>query len=69
MINVGNYWRGNGVLKRFIIMLFFKLIKNYSIFFFFFDEAYYVNDVCVDFELKEIILKYEQRGEDIDEGK
>lgn len=57
------------MLKRFIIMLFFKLIKNYSIFFILGDEAYYVNDICIDSELKEIILKYEQRGEDIDEGK
>ena len=49
------------MLKRFIIMLFFKLIKNYSIFFILGDEAYYVNDICIDSELKEIILKYEQR--------
>ena len=52
------------MLKKFLIMLFFKLIKNYSIFFILKDEAYYVNDICVDFELNEIILKYEQRGDD-----
>ena len=49
------------MLKGFLIILFFKLIKNYSIFFILEDEAYYVNDICIDSELKEIILRYEQR--------
>lgn len=39
-----------------------KLLKGYNIFFFQKDTAYYVNDIMVDTELKEIVLKYEKRS-------
>lgn len=38
-----------------------RLLKGYSIFFFQKDTAYYVNDILIDIELKEIVLKYEKR--------
>ena len=35
-----------------------RLLKGYSIFFFQKDTVYYVNDILIDTELKEIVLKY-----------
>lgn len=48
-------------MKEWIIKLFFRLIKNYSIFFIMEDKAYYINDILIDDEMKEIILSYVER--------
>lgn len=48
-------------IKEAIITLFLRLIKGYSIFFILDDTAYYVNSVCIDSEMKEIILEYIER--------
>lgn len=49
--------RSNEVMRTFLLKLFFRLIKNYSIFFVAEDTAWYVNDICIDTEMKEIILQ------------
>lgn len=43
-------------MRTFLLKLFFRLIKNYSIFFVTEDTAWYVNDIVIDTEMKEIIL-------------
>lgn len=48
-------------LEYLFVRLFFKVIKDYSIFFLVDDGAYYVNDITVDVETKEIVMKYEYR--------
>lgn len=48
-------------VKEMVLALFLRLIKDYSIFFILDDTAYYVNSVCIDCELKEIVLKYVER--------
>ena len=48
-------------LESLFVRLFFKVIKDYSIFFLVDDGAYYVNDITVDVETKEIVMKYEYR--------
>lgn len=35
-----------------------RLIKNYSLFFVLGDRAFYVNDIMIDPEMKEIILQW-----------
>lgn len=54
-------------LEYYIAKLFFRLIRDYSIFFFVGDVAYYVNDICIDSECKEITLQYVERidGDDV----
>ena len=44
-------------LRLSLIKLAFRLIKGYSIFFVDGDTAYYVNDILIDMEMKEIILQ------------
>lgn len=43
-------------MRMFLLKLFFRLIKNYSIFLVAEDTAWYVNDIVIDTEMKEIIL-------------
>ena len=50
------------MIKNFILTLFLRLIKGYSIFFMDGDTAYYVNDILIDSEMKEIILQCKNRG-------
>lgn len=54
-------------LEYYVAKLFFRLIRDYSIFFFVGDVAYYVNDICIDSECKEITLQYVERidGDDV----
>lgn len=55
MDRIGGFER---MIKYWFVKLFFKLIKDYDIFFITpDDEAYYINDVMFDDELKEIILQ------------
>ena len=51
-------------LEYYFIMLFFKVIKDYTFFFFFPDKAYYVNDIMIDTETKDIVMKYVERREE-----
>lgn len=52
------------MIEYYLVKLFFKLIKDYSIFFVTDKEAFYVNDIMIDPECKEIVLKYvERRGD------
>lgn len=48
-------------LKYYIVRLFLKLIKGYSIFFVTDKEAWYVNDIMIDCEDREIVMKYVER--------
>lgn len=51
-------------LEYFFIKLFFKLIKDYTFFFLVPDKAYYVNDIMIDTETKDIVMKYVERREE-----
>ena len=51
------------MIKEIILTLFLRLIKGYSIFFIHGDTAYYVNDVMIDTEMKEIVLQSVERRE------
>lgn len=53
------------MIEYLLVKLFFKLIRDYSIFFFVDDVAYFVNDVCIDSECKEIVLQYVERREEL----
>ena len=50
------------MIKDIILALFLRLIKGYSIFFIDGDTAYFVNDVLIDSEMKEIILSSVNRS-------
>lgn len=50
------------MIKEILLKLFFQLIKGYGIFFFDGDIAYYVDDIMIDTEMKEIVLKSKMRG-------
>ena len=52
------------IFEDYLVKLFFKLIKDYSIFFVTDKEAFYVNDIMIDHECKEIVLKYVERREE-----
>ena len=52
------------MIHKLIFKLLFKLLKGYSIFFCHEDIAYYINDIMIDIELKEIILKSVERKRD-----
>ena len=49
------------MIDELLFKLLFRLLKGYHIFFFVKGTAYYVNDIMIDSEFKEIILKYEDR--------
>ena len=51
-------------LQYWFVKLFFKLIKDYTIFFLVEDGAYYVNDIMIDTETKDIVMKYVERREE-----
>lgn len=51
-------------LEYYFIKLFFKVIKDYTIFFLVEDGAYYVNDIMIDTETKDIVMKYVERREE-----
>ena len=51
-------------IEYYLVKLFFKLIKDYNIFFVTDKEAFYVNDIMIDPECKEIVLKYVERREE-----
>lgn len=51
-------------LEYYFIMLFFKVIKDYTFFFLVPDKAYYVNDIMIDTETKDIVMKYVERREE-----
>lgn len=53
---------GKRMIDELLFKLLFRLLKGYHIFFFVKGTAYYVNDIMIDSEFKEIILKYEDRG-------
>ena len=48
-------------LKYYVLKLFLKLIKDYNIFFVTDKEAHYVNDIMIDCEDREIVMKYVER--------
>ena len=53
-----------GSLQYWFVKLFFKVIKDYTIFFLVEDGAYYVNDIMIDTETKDIVMKYVERREE-----
>lgn len=52
------------MIKEILISLFLRLIKDYSIFFVLDDTYYFVNDIVIDVEMKEIVLEYVERWND-----
>ena len=51
-------------LQYWFVKLFFKVIKDYTFFFLVPDKAYYVNDIMIDTETKDIVMKYVERREE-----
>lgn len=51
------------MIKNIVLALFLRLIRGYSIFFMEGNTAYFVNDVLIDSEMKEIILSYVERND------
>lgn len=51
------------MIKNIVLALFLRLIRGYSIFFMDGNTAYFVNDVLIDSEMKEIILSYVERSD------
>ena len=52
------------MINEILISLFLRLIKDYSIFFVLDGTYYFVNDIIVDVEMKEIVLEYVERCND-----
>lgn len=51
------------MIKDILLALCLRLLQGYSIFFMDGDTAYFVNDVLIDSEMKEIILSYVERSD------
>ena len=54
------------MIKDLLFALCLRLMKDYTIFFMDGDTAYFVNDILIDSEMKEIILSYVERRDDND---
>ena len=55
------------MIREILISLFLRLIKDYSIFFVLDNEYYFVNDILIDAEMKEVTLQYVRRNNEADE--
>jgi len=54
------------MIKGLLIGIFLRLIRDYTIFYVNGDEAYLINDITLDEEMKDIIVRYVERGDNDD---